>query len=72
MLKVELLDATHGRSGFDCGVEPLNRYLQQIARQHIAKGISKSFVLVDEHANGPKPILGFFTNSRRKCFPEST
>ena len=63
MLKVELLDATHGRAGFDCGVEPLNRYLQHIARQHIAKGISKTFVLVDEHAAAPKPVLGFFTIS---------
>ena len=63
MLKVELLDATHDRGGFDCGVEPLNRYLQQIARQHIAKGISKTFVLVGEHAATPKPVLGFFTIS---------
>ena len=63
MLRVELLDATHDRRGFDCGVEALNRYLQQIARQHIAKGISKTFVLVDEHAAAPKPVLGFFTIS---------
>ena len=63
MLKVELLGATHDRSGFDCGVEPLNRYLQQIARQHIAKGISKTFVLVDEHAVASKPVLGYFTIS---------
>ncbi len=63
MLKVELLDATHDRSGFDCGVESLNRYLQQIARQHTAKGISKTFVLVGEHAAAPKPVLGFFAIS---------
>ena len=63
MLRVELLDATHDRSGFDCGVESLNRYLYQIARQHIAKGISKTFVLVDERAAAPKPVLGFFTIS---------
>jgi GNAT superfamily N-acetyltransferase len=63
VLRVELLDATHDRSGFDCGVEPLNRYLQQIARQHMVKGISKTFVLVDEHAAAPKPVLGFFTIS---------
>ena len=63
MLKVDLLDATHDRGGFDCGVEPLNRYLHQIARQHIAKGISKTFVLVDEHAAALKPVLGFFTIS---------
>jgi GNAT superfamily N-acetyltransferase len=41
----------------------LNRYLQQIARQHMVKGISKTFVLVDEHAAAPKPVLGFFTIS---------
>ena len=63
MLKIELLDGTHDRSGFDCGVEALNRYFQQIARQHIAKGISKTFALVDEEATAPKPVLGFFTIS---------
>ncbi len=63
MLKVELLDATHDRRGFDCGVELLNRYFQQIARQHIAKGISKTFVLVAEDATAPKPVLGYFTIS---------
>jgi GNAT superfamily N-acetyltransferase len=63
LLKVELLHAVHDRSGFDCGVETLNRYLQQIARQHIAKGISKTFVLLDEDPAAPKPVLGFFTIS---------
>jgi GNAT superfamily N-acetyltransferase len=63
VLRVELLDATHDRGGFDCGVEPLNRYLQQIARQHMVKGISKTFVLVVEHGAAPKPVLGFFTIS---------
>ena len=63
MLRIELLAATHDRGGFDCGVEPLNRYLQQMARQHIAKGISKTFVLVDKRAATPKPVLGFFTIS---------
>jgi GNAT superfamily N-acetyltransferase len=63
VLKVELLDATHDRGRFDCGVEPLNRYFQQIARQHMAKGISKTFVLLDEHAVAPKPVLGYFTLS---------
>lgn len=68
MLKVEPLDAAHDRVGFDCGEESLNRYLQQVARQHIAKGISKTFVLVEEGA--PKPILGFFTISLCQVFGE--
>jgi GNAT superfamily N-acetyltransferase len=63
VLKVEPLDGSHDRAGFDCGEEPLNRYLQQIARQHIAKGISKTFVLVEEGSHVPKPVLGFFTVS---------
>jgi GNAT superfamily N-acetyltransferase len=29
----------------------------------MVKGISKTFVLVDEHAAAPKPVLGFFTIS---------
>jgi len=61
--KVELLDATHDRAGFDCGVETLNRYFQQVARQHITKGISKTYVLVEENASSPKAVLGFFTIS---------
>lgn len=63
MLKVELLDGSHDRSGFDCGVEALNRYFLEIARQHIRKGISKTFVLIDENTTAPKPVLGFFTIS---------
>lgn len=63
MLRFELLDATHDRRRFDCGVESLNRYLQQIARQHIGKGISKTFVLVDEEDAAPKAVFGFFTIS---------
>ena len=68
MLKAELLDATHDRAGFDCGVEPLNRYLQQIARQHITKGISKTYALVEESALPPKAIAGFFTISLCQVF----
>jgi len=63
VLKIELLDATHDRAGFDCGTEPLNRYFQQIARQHVAKGISKTYVMVEEFSTSPKAVLGFFTLS---------
>ncbi len=63
MLKVEPLDAAHDRASFDCGVEALNRFLQQTARQHISKGVSRTFVLVEETASAPKAILGFFTLS---------
>lgn len=63
MLRIELLDGTHDRAGFDCGAEALNRYLKETARQHVVKGISMTWVAVDEQSTGPKPVLGFFTLS---------
>jgi GNAT superfamily N-acetyltransferase len=60
MHRIELLSKSHDRQRFDCGSEPLNLFLKQTARQHAARGISRTFVLVDESASEPKPILGFF------------
>jgi len=59
--KLEPLAKIHDRDGFDCGSEPLNLFLKQTARQHAKRGISRTFVLVDESASEPKPILGFFS-----------
>jgi ribosomal protein S18 acetylase RimI-like enzyme len=59
--KIELLAKSHDRDGFDCGSEPLNLFLKQTARQHAKRGISRTFVLVEETAVTPKPILGFFS-----------
>jgi len=59
--KIELLAKAHDREGFDCGSEALNLFLKQTARQHAERGISRTFVLVDEDAAAPKPILGFFS-----------
>ena len=61
MIKLELLSRAHDRDGFDCGSELLNTYLRQTARQHTERGISRTFVLVDEAATEPKPIVGYFT-----------
>ncbi len=61
MNRIELLAKSHDRDGFDCGSEPLNLFLKQTARQHAERGISRTFVLVDEDAADPKPILGFFS-----------
>jgi len=61
MLKIELLDTSHNRKGFDCGNKQLNDYLQKTARQHLVKGMSRTFVLVDDAYR--EDILGFFTLS---------
>jgi ribosomal protein S18 acetylase RimI-like enzyme len=59
--KIEALSKVHGREGFDCRREPLNLFLRQTARQHADRGVSKTFVLVEEEATAPKPILGFYS-----------
>jgi GNAT superfamily N-acetyltransferase len=57
--RFEALGPGHDRAGFDCGEPALNDYLQKTARQHAEKGISRSFVLVNEP--DPRRIIGFFT-----------
>ena len=59
MLEIETVSRDHNRSGFDCGNDALNQYLKKIARQHLNKGLARTFVLVDD--NIPTEILGFFT-----------
>jgi GNAT superfamily N-acetyltransferase len=56
---IELLGKHHERDRFDCGSEPLNKFIKQTARQHIQKGISRTFVLID--IEEPTVIIGFFT-----------
>jgi GNAT superfamily N-acetyltransferase len=59
--RIEPLAKSHDRDSFDCASEPLNIFLKQTARQHAIRGISRTFVLVEENASDPKPILGFFS-----------
>lgn len=61
MKKIELLSKTHDRRGFDCGDIALNQFVQRTARQHIQKGLSRTFVLVDDEQ--ASVIIGFFTLS---------
>ena len=60
---IELLDGSHDRESFDCGSEPLNRFLRQVARQHNERGVARTFVMVQDGAQAPKAILGFFSLS---------
>lgn len=68
MLKIETLSRNHNRSGFDCGNNTLNEYLTKTARQHLNKGMSRTFVLVDDDM--PREILGFFTLASCEIFAE--
>ena len=59
MLRIETLTRQHHRSIFDCGVISLNEYLAKTAFQHSQKGLSKTFVAVNE--SSPFEVIGFFT-----------
>ncbi|WP_309738242.1 GNAT family N-acetyltransferase [Chamaesiphon sp. OTE_20_metabat_361] len=56
---IEPLNKSHDRERFDCGTAALNQFLRATARQHIQKGISRTFVLSDRDC--PQNIIGFFT-----------
>ena len=58
-LKIEPLTKTHDRNEFDCGDQALNYFLKNIARQHMNKGLSKTFVLINE--NNSATIVAYMT-----------
>ncbi|MDQ4624348.1 N-acetyltransferase [Janthinobacterium lividum] len=58
-LIIMALGAAHDVKRFDCGTDALNTWLREIASQHMRKGISKTYVLVEEEK--PQTILGFYT-----------
>jgi GNAT superfamily N-acetyltransferase len=52
------LAGNHNRLDFDCGRLELNDWLQQVARQHQDKGLSKTFVATRDEA--PNLICGYY------------
>lgn len=65
MLVLPLNDG-HDRKGFDCGDEDLNRWFEQVARQHMEKGVSSTFVVVA--AKTGTEILGFYAINLAEVF----
>lgn len=47
------------RSGFDCGNEALNEYLEKYASQDVKRNLARCFVLID----GEGEIVGYYTLS---------
>lgn len=56
---VEFLAAHHERASFDCGKEPLNRYIREVARQNANRNLGVTQVIVAEP--GAADIMGYFT-----------
>ncbi len=58
--RIEALAKHHDRSGFSCGVEALDRYLQHQARQDAQKHVAAPFVLVNPPVAA---VVGYYTLS---------
>ena len=57
-MQITPLTGSHDRRAFDCGREPLNTWLRQVACQHQTKGLSKTFVATLEAE--PARVCGFY------------
>ena len=57
-MRIQALTGNHDRDNFDCGRTELNDWLRKIARQHQAKGLSKTFVAILE--DQPTQICGYY------------
>jgi len=60
-LVIELLNNSHNRPGFSCGVESLDNYIKKQAKQDVKRRISQVFVATQ--ANKPADIIGYYTLS---------
>lgn len=58
-IQFQALQDSHDTAGFTCGVAALDQWLRSVARQHINKGISRTFCAVD--ADSPAQILGYYS-----------
>ena len=60
---IEPLDTRHDRGAFDCGIDQMNVFLRQTARQHAAKHVGVTHVAVEEI--GATRILGYVSLSMK-------
>jgi predicted GNAT family N-acyltransferase len=63
-----LAPSIHDRARFDCGVEALNRYLQQHAMQDMRRRDAACWVIVG--LDEPSSILGYYTLSNDSVMAE--
>jgi predicted GNAT family N-acyltransferase len=55
----EPLGAHHDRAAFDCGVEPLNRYIREQAGQDVRREAARVWIMVE--TGNPSKIVGYYT-----------
>lgn len=57
-LTVAVLDATHDRTGFECGTPALDRYLRETVTQDVRRRVAACFVMLDGNV-----VAGYYTLS---------
>ena len=66
-MQFEPLDAKfHNRTAFDCGVKPLNQYLQRLANQDQKRSLTRVYVLADGNR-----IIGYYSLSAHSVSREN-
>lgn len=60
-LTIEPLKSAHGREGFSCGIDVLDRYLKQQAKQDIKRNISRVYVAVTP--DNTEKVVGYYSLS---------
>lgn len=58
-IQIHALQSHHDTEGFRCGDEALDNWFRRIAKQHIRKGISRTYVAVMPEE--PTQVLGFYS-----------
>jgi GNAT superfamily N-acetyltransferase len=70
---ISLLGSVHDREAFDCGVEPLNRFLKEYANRNAKANASRTFVAT--FPDDESKIAGYYTLAmaqlRHESIPES-
>ena len=56
----EPLNLEHERSGFNCGIEQLDTYIQKISKQDMKRFLTVVHVLTEESSSG---VIGYYTLS---------
>lgn len=58
--RIEALDRKHDRKAFACGIEALDRYIREQARQDARRRVAAPFVLCEGESHA---VLGYYTLS---------
>ncbi len=70
-LTIEILNKSHKKQEFDCGISMLNNYIRQQAKQDVKRDLSACFVLVEQSNSR---VIGYYTLSSnsipRADFPD--